>query len=95
MHTVVNLVQPRLKPHVTTTFRRWCTPRIRAFLVTSGKKRTYLAALPVIAKQQQIQTFTRQCEEKIARQGVPDDERARLMARLLERVRPKLIRPAV
>jgi hypothetical protein len=95
MHIVINIVQPRRKLRVATAFRCWCTPRVRAFLVTKGKKRTYLAALPIIAKQHQIQEFARQCDNKIAQRGVPDDERARLVVRLLDRVRPRLIRPAV
>lgn len=95
MHIVINIVQPRRKPHVAITFRCWSTPRLRAFLVKTGKQRTYLAALPVIAKQHQIQDFARKCDQKLALQGVQDDERVRLVARLLERVHPRLVPHAI
>lgn len=86
MHIVFNRVRPRTKARVTTLVRRRCTTRVRAFLVSSGKKRDYLAALPVDATVREIETFALRCDERMTRRGVPADVRVRLVARVRDGV---------
>lgn len=86
MHVIFNTVHPRTKPCVKTVFRRWCMTRVRAFLVTSGKKRAYLDALRVNATLHEIEMFVNRCDERMAKRGVPSDVRGRLVARIRARV---------